>query len=157
MSGAYVLNFFGAIENGNLSVVQSQLLSGNANANMNYLGVYPLTLAIEQGNVDMCALLLTAGADPKKKANTAKHNAETLVQAMRDDPKHKFRIEANMISQLMSDKEALKARFDEVQLKISKENNRDLKRAVALFALFLGIFVPYLTYEFKLWSFDGLL
>ena len=33
------------------------------NPNMNYLGVYPLNLCLEQGDIDMAAVLLTAGAD----------------------------------------------------------------------------------------------
>ena len=122
-----------SVERRDVAQVQHQLLGGYANANSNYLGVFPLHLAIEHGDVDMAAVLLTAGADVTLKSN-GKNAKDALALAtwMRDDTKCKFRQEAAVIVELMNDKEALKRRFDDVQIAINKQNAKDIQKMKSL-------------------------
>ena len=129
MAGAYMMRFMTAVDNRDISAVQQQLLAGYVKADSNYLGVFPLHLAIENGDVDMAAVLLTAGADVTLKANGKnKKDALGLATAMRDDPKCKFRQEAAVIVEIINDKEALKRRFDDVQITIAKKNAKDIQQ-----------------------------
>ena len=54
---AYMMRFMTSVERRDVAQVQHQLLGGYANANSNYLGVFPLHLAIEHGDVDMYLVL----------------------------------------------------------------------------------------------------
>ena len=78
MSMAYNLRFLTEIENGNIATVQKMVVGGSINVNQPYLSVFPLNLAIESGNIDMVAVLLTASADPLLKFNP-KQTPETRI------------------------------------------------------------------------------
>lgn len=106
--------------------MQNLLLKG-VDANLNYLGIYPVHLAVEQADVNMVALLLTAGADPLLKANGKNvRNATQLAETMAADPKCKHREEARLIMELIMDPAALKLRFAEVQKVIERNHLRDM-------------------------------
>ena len=86
----------------------------------------PLNLAIEMRDVDMCALLLKAGAEPKAKANGAQaKTAIEMAEAMLKDPKTKEKGE--QILKFINDPKALDAHADVMAARIKKESVRDLQ------------------------------
>ena len=88
---AYAMRFMAEVEKGDCMTVQHQLLSGYTHANVCYLGVYPLHLAIELGDHDMCVLLLYAGAKTDLKPNGKdKKTALEMATEYSKDKKHKF-------------------------------------------------------------------
>ena len=120
---------------------------GVASPNCNYIGVYPLSLAVEGGDVDMAAVLLTAGADCTLRPNGPQaKDALGLATSMRDDPKCKYRHEAAVILEMMNDKEALEVRFEKVKLKIQKEKEASLVFIGRLMVVAIPLMVTAFVY-----------
>lgn len=144
------MRFFYVVENKNYSDAQSMLRRNVCSPNMCYLGVYPLNVAVENGDVDMVSILLSAGADAKKKgtgpATEAAKTAEELATAMSKDKKCKLKDEAALILKLMSDKEACKQRFEGVQVKIKKMDDLDKSRSIKLLSIMMPIVAAYAYY-----------
>ena len=158
MSMAYNLRFLTEIENGNIATVQKMVVGGSINVNQPYLSVFPLNLAIESGNIDMVAVLLTASADPLLKFNpkNEKHikgevfTAMKLAENMAADPQDKYRMEAAVMVELMNDPKKLEQRFSAVQVRLGAERDRELqlvKRILVLSAAALLLFMgwPYVA------------
>jgi len=146
MAGAYMMRFMTEIEKGHANIVQQQLLSGNVHANQSYLGIYPLIFAVEQLDIDIAVLLLTAGADVTlKPKDLGKHgrNALELATEMRDDPKGKDREKAAEIVKVLSDKKACEQHFEELQDRMEAKRQRDKKRALIFLALVLPVFAAF--------------
>ena len=143
------LAFVTEVESGNLLSVQNLLLKG-FDANTNYLGVFPLVLATEQGDADMAALLLTAGADPLLRGNGKNvKNAGQLADSMATDPKCQLRAEAKLILELINDPAVLKARFNKVQEKVQAQHKREMRRIrQTCIGLWVGLPLALLVYWF---------
>jgi len=133
--GTTLMRFVTEVERRNLSTVQYMLKGGDVHANISYLGIYPLHLAVEQGDADMAAVLLKFGADVTKGPNGANaKNAEDLARSMRDDPKSKYRQEAAAIVEMIDEEEMIAATGTEkgtvvVTIAINAMNRRKMNWA----------------------------
>ena len=136
MASPIGLKFLNDIEKGSVYQVQMSLKRGYADPNKNYLNVFPLNLAIEQGDVDIAAVLLMAGADPLIKSNpknTIKITcAAELADSMAKDPKEKFRVEAAIIAELINDPQKLKERYADAMEKVKREHAKEEKMLVRI-------------------------
>ena len=63
--------FVTEVESGSVARVYHLLVNKGCSPDLNYLGVYPIVLAVEGGDIDMACLLLKFHADPMLKANGA--------------------------------------------------------------------------------------
>ena len=135
-------------------VASARHILGYVDVNCNYLGVYPIRLAIENGDCDMVALLLTAGADVTSKPKGITKNkfndmdALGLAEYFRDDPKGQYRMEGAIIVELMNDPEKRKERMVIVDERIQKANDKDLKRA----CLLLLAMIPFILFFFVIFG-----
>ena len=138
--------FVSSVESKNISEVMHMVKNG-ANVNANYLGVFPLNLAIELGDCDMAAVLLTAGADPLLQPNGKRaKNAVMMCEAMLEDKKCKFRTEAAIVLELINDPEKLKERFEDLQERRRLQAAKDWQRVVnatKMFFFFILLAVIY--------------
>ena len=150
---AYAMRFLAEVESGNVMTVQHQLLSGYTHANVCYLGVYPLHLAIEQGDHDMAVLLLYAGAKTDLKPNGKdKLTALELTTMMAKDKKHKHQEMAAKILPLMSGdkaKEKLQKAFDGVTERIEAKRQRDIAMMQKLCKFAVPLLVLLLAFVFR--------
>jgi len=146
-----MMRFMSEIEKGNANIVQQQLLSGNVKANQNWMGIYPLVMAVEQADIDIVVILLTAGADitlkPKDLGKQGR-NALELATEMRDDPKGKFREKAAAIVKVLSDQKACEKHFEELQERLEATRQRDKKRALIFITLVLPVLAAFLYLKF---------
>ena len=140
------MRFLTDVESGNVGTVQLLLRKGQVSPNMGYLGVYPLNLCLEKGDIDMAAVLLTAGADPLIKTNPLNRpdkkitNSMEFAEMISKDKKHPFHMEAQVMLELFNNEEKLKQRFAAVQVRLEKELERDtiLAKRFGLAALVVG-------------------
>jgi ankyrin repeat protein len=145
-------NFVMAVESGNLARVQHILLQNAADVNGQYLGVLPLQLAVQQGDVDMAALLLTAGADPTVKPNQRKDTHGLIADIIKEGPKtQKHWKEVKLIKELIENPKKCKAHHEEAQKRVLAQNAKDLRRAKYAVAIFMGLCaIAYGVYFSKL-------
>jgi ankyrin repeat protein len=140
------MRFLTDVESGNVGGVQLLLRKGQVSPNLNYLGVYPLNLCLERGDIDMAAVLLTAGADPIMKTDPLNKpdkkitNAMEFAEMISKDKKHSFRMEAQVMLEMFNSEEKLKQRFAAVQVRLQKELDRDtvLAKRFGLLTLAVG-------------------
>jgi hypothetical protein len=140
------MRFLTDVESGNVGGVQLLLRKGQVSPNLNYLGVYPLNLCLERGDIDMAAVLLTAGADPIMKTDPLNKpdkkitNAMEFAEMISKDKKHPFRMEAQVMLEMFNSEEKLKQRFAAVQVRLQKELDRDtvLAKRFGLLTLAVG-------------------
>lgn len=116
------MTFITQVENRNVSYVQQELVAKRADANRAYLGIYPFSLALEQGDVDMCAVLLKHGLNLTTQAN---ENAIKHATKMRGTANAKYREEAAAVLAIVKDEAALQQRYDDVLLRIEKQRARE--------------------------------
>lgn len=144
---AHRLRFHTEVEQGNVNSVQQLILQGVASANENYLGVFPLDLAVEKGDIDMAAMLLTAGADPTRKGNGKnRKSAEELARELAKDKKDKRCEAAKRIVKFIEDEKERKAHFDIVQDRIFAKNQADLQLIRKVCWGFWLLIVPCMYY-----------
>mmetsp|Transcript_1454 Transcript_1454/g.3600 ORF Transcript_1454/g.3600 Transcript_1454/m.3600 type:complete len:156 (-) Transcript_1454:63-530(-) len=148
------LKFLNDIQNRNVLQVQLAMRKGHANPNQNYLNVFPLNLAIEQGDVDMAAVLLKFGADPLLKSNPKNDkkitNGSELAESMARDPEGKYRAESAIIAELINDPKLLDARFDAVQDRVELEQQKENALLLRIFGIGALLMLPPLLYHFFL-------
>mmetsp|Transcript_2930 Transcript_2930/g.5723 ORF Transcript_2930/g.5723 Transcript_2930/m.5723 type:complete len:156 (+) Transcript_2930:48-515(+) len=146
------LKFLYDVEKSKVFHVQRALRMGHANPNKNYLNVFPLNLAIEQGDVDMVAVLLKFGADPLLKSNPRNDrkitNGVELATAMAQNPDAKYRVEAAIILELMNDPRKLDERFDAAQERVELEQQRENALIKRIFGVGALLMLPALFYWF---------
>lgn len=119
-----------AVEKGKI-IRAAQLLSHGSDPNKNFIGVTPLSLAIEGGDLDMVALLLDWGADASSKCHKWQTHRQ-LAEKMAADTSCKHRAAAERVITLLDDPEALKAHLQLVQEKVRLENERDKEQTKLL-------------------------
>lgn len=153
--GSIGMRFLSDVQQSKVGSVQMLLRKGQVNPNMNYLGVYPLNLCLEQGDIDMAAVLLTAGADPLIKSDPLNRpdkkitNSMEFAEMIAKDKKHKYAMEAKVMLEMFNNEEKLKQRFAAVQVRLEKELERDTelaKRVVVGFMGFAALGYAYLHY-----------
>ena len=146
-----MLRFMNELESKNYAQVQNMLKNGTVKCNQSYVGVFPLNMAIESGDPDMVAILLTAGAPPEAKGNrNIDKDATQLATAMRDDKKGKYRKEAAEILELLDsnakDKKKLRERFEAVQLLVKKAEAKDLENTYMLLTFGVPVLAGIIYY-----------
>lgn len=125
-----------------------QMLRNGYSPNLNYMGVIPLNLAVENGDPDMVALLLKAGADINMKANKST-TARELAEQMRDDPKCQYRAEAAVCLEILDDPQKLEARMETLMEKIKADHKAEgVLLANGFKAFFAFLAVGLLSYFF---------
>lgn len=153
--GSIGMRFLSDVQQSKVGSVQMLLRKGQVNPNMNYLGVYPLNLCLEQGDIDMAAVLLTAGADPLIKSDPLNRpdkkitNSMEFAEMIAKDKKHKYAMEAKVMLEMFNNEEKLKQRFAAVQVRLEKELERDTelaKRVAVGFMGFAALGYAYLHY-----------
>ena len=134
MATPITLRFLNDIEKRNVYQVQLALKMGYVNPNLNYLGVFPLHLAIENGDVDITAVLLMAGADPLLKSkpgvDTSKKitcGAELADAMAKEGSKSEYRVEAAIIAEMINDPQKLKERYAMAMEKVKAVSDRENK------------------------------
>jgi len=131
-------------------VAVSHLLVKGYNPNANHLGAMPLSLAVENGDIDMAAMLLNAKADPDTKALANLPSARKMAEDMAKDSKCKYQSEAKQIVAIINDPILMAQRLALLHERLEKTKALDKKRAMNLFlvvivmAIFYGIFYFFL-------------
>ena len=150
---AYAMRFMAEVEKGDCMTVQHQLLSGYTHANVCYLGVYPLHLAIELGDHDMCVLLLYAGAKTDLKPNGKdKKTALEMATEYSKDKKHKFnKLGTELLTLMKGDKakEKLQAAFDGVTERIETQRKKDIANMKLMCKIFVPLIVLAIAFLFR--------
>ena len=145
--GSRAMNLLSDIEAKRHMTVLQKLHRRDVDANTNYIGVYPLNLAVELVDPNAVALLLQYGADPLRKPNPVKGaslppaDALELARRLVDDPKTAKDpaklAAAKMIVLMLNDPKVAKATFEELEARLLETNAREVQ---AMRRLFLGFF-----------------
>mmetsp|Transcript_1667 Transcript_1667/g.3511 ORF Transcript_1667/g.3511 Transcript_1667/m.3511 type:complete len:178 (-) Transcript_1667:250-783(-) len=119
--------FSSAVGDGDLLEVYTKLLNG-ADANNAYVGVTPLRVAIENKDVEMCALLIHFQADPMRNISVPKSTGYRMMTALdfskhltsNEKEKEAKKAHQRVLEVLMDEKKegARKVATDEVQKKL---------------------------------------
>ena len=150
MANAAMMRFMNEVESKNYFQVHQFLKTNVVASNQGYLGVYPMNLAIENGDPDMVAILLAAGAPPDAKGNRigVDKNAVELATAMKK--KGKFEKEMDEILELLDsaakDKKKLVERYELVQVKVKAMEKKDMQRSAWLLAFCLPALAAFWYY-----------
>lgn len=145
------MSFLSDVEGRKAGSVWEQIKDGSVDVNRSFVGVYPLTMAVEQGDVDTVAVLLTFGADPEMTLRGARTKTVTeLCKQMAQDKKGKYRAEAAIMLEMIKDKEACKRRFDSWRIPYEEQSARDHARTtmyanIVVVVLLLVLIVLYVN------------
>lgn len=128
------------VESGRHNAVFSMLRDGEE-PNCNWLGVVPLHLAIEEGDVDMVTLLLKFGANPEYSGS----KATILATKMSKDPKEEKKAKGQLILKLMKDPKFVEERTEGLLEKLNEQTAQDKKFMKYTMMGFAGIAVVALA------------
>ena len=134
--GSKAMNLLSDIESKRHMTVLQKLHRREVDANTNYIGVYPLNLAVELCDPDAVAMLLHYGADPLRKPNPVQGaslppaDALELARRQVDDPKTAKAtaklVEARRIVELLNDPKVALAHYQDLEARLLEINAREV-------------------------------
>mmetsp|Transcript_36993 Transcript_36993/g.119333 ORF Transcript_36993/g.119333 Transcript_36993/m.119333 type:complete len:162 (+) Transcript_36993:69-554(+) len=106
-----------------------KMIQNGADPNGNYLGVSPLSMAVEGLDVDMVALLIEWKADPLMTHRMQAPSALDLAEKLAKDGSATQQAPAAEMVQLMTDPEVVKARLKSIESMLLEQQAADQKKA----------------------------
>ena len=164
--GSKAMNLLSDIECKRHMTVLQKLHRGEVSANTNYIGVYPLNIAVELSDPDAVAMLLKYGADPLRKPNPVQGaslppaDALELARRQVDNPKTAKATAklaaARLVVELLNDPKLALAHYEELEARLLEINTNEV---IAMRRFFLGFLavgaVALVSYYFFFQTLSG--